>query len=39
MLFGKVNENLFNADLSGPISIFICFAIALSSFDTRIISE
>lgn len=36
ILFGKVNENKFNFDVSSRISIYVAFAVALSSFDSRL---
>lgn len=39
MIFGKVNESKFNLDMAHPISPVIAFAVALSSFDSRIMCE
>ena len=39
IVFGKLNENKFNFDVSSRISTYIAFAIALSSFDSRLMSE
>lgn len=39
LLFGKVNENKFTIDVSSRISVFIGFAVALSSFDSRLMCE
>ena len=36
IVFGKVNENKFNFDISSRISAYIAFAVALSSFDSRL---
>jgi tubby-related protein 1 len=39
VLFGKVNDNKFNFDVSSRISAYIAFALALSSFDSRLMCE
>ena len=39
IVFGKVNENKFNFDISSRISAYIAFAVALSSFDSRLMCE
>lgn len=39
VLFGKVNDNKFNFDISSRISTYIAFALALSSFDSRLMCE
>lgn len=39
LLFGKASDSKFNMDISGPLSPMIGFAIALSSFDSRIMCE
>lgn len=39
MLFGKVNESKFNLDIMQPMSTYLAFAIALTSFDSRIMCE
>jgi hypothetical protein len=39
MLFGKVNDSKFNLDMMSPISPLICFGLALSTFDSRIMCE
>ena len=39
VLFGKVNDSKFNFDMGHPISPLIAFAVALSSFDSRIMCE
>ena len=39
LMFGKVTESKFNIDMSPPLSPYIAFAVALSSFDTRIMCE
>lgn len=36
MLFGRVSDEKFNVDIYSNISTFIGFAIALSSFDSRL---
>lgn len=39
VLFGKVNDNKFNLDMAHPLSPLVAFAVALSSFDSRIMCE
>jgi len=39
MIFGKVTDSKFNLDMAYPISPIIAFAVALSSFDSRIMCE
>jgi Tub family len=39
VIFGKITENRFNMDVSYPISPYIAFTIALTSFDSRIMME
>jgi len=35
MQFGRVDENMFNMDISWPLSIFQAYGIAISSFNYR----
>ncbi len=35
MQFGRVDENLFNIDISPPFSLFQAFGVAISSFNYR----
>jgi hypothetical protein len=37
MLFGKQTDNNFNLDASSGLSPFIAFAVAIASFDNRLI--
>ena len=39
LIFGKITESRFNMDVSYPLSPYIAFAIALTSFDSRIMIE
>jgi len=36
MLFGRVSDVKFNVDVYSNLSPFVAFAIALSSFDSRL---
>ncbi len=35
MQFGRVDEHMFNIDISYPLSFFQAFGIAISSFNYR----
>lgn len=37
MLFGKQNSNTFNLNISPGISPFVAYAVAIASFDNRLI--
>lgn len=39
VIFGKITDNKFNMDVSYPITPYIAFGVALSSFDSRIMCE
>jgi tubby-related protein 1 len=39
LLFGKCNKQMFNLDISHPLSPMQAFAIALTSFDSKLVSE
>jgi len=39
MLFGKINENMFNMDIGSPLSPYLAFGVALSSFDEKFFCE
>jgi hypothetical protein len=36
MLFGRVDEDIFNLDVLSPLTPLQAFGIVLSSFDTKI---
>jgi hypothetical protein len=37
MIFGRTDENNFVVEVNDKISVFLAFAITLSTFDTKII--
>lgn len=37
LMFGKINESTFNIEISCPLSALVGFAIALTSFDSKIL--
>jgi tubby-related protein 1 len=39
LLFGKINDNSFNLDVTAPMSPLLATAVALSSFDSRMMCE
>lgn len=39
LLFGKCTKELFNLDISHPLTPLQGFAVALSSFDNKLVSE
>lgn len=38
-MFGKAGDELFNIEVSHPLSVVVGMAVALSSFDTRMLYQ